>query len=157
MNRKIAITVFFLVIISIGVIDLMELLSFTGSLNNIVSSISKFEMLYSQNTEMEKQLSKYGDLLNTNKISMVNLKKILLETAPEAIFKISGNTLTLQSPVKVNPYKLLNLMAAYTNVDVVSIQLSSSAPVFYEYKGISSYKINTKYTLDTLIVNVYGE
>lgn len=156
MNRRIAITIFFLAIISIGMIDLMALLSFTGSLNKIVNSISKFEKLYSQNTEMKNQLSKYGALLKANKISVVDFKKKVLESAPDAVFKISGDTLTLQNPVRVNPYKLLNMMASYTNVDVISMHFGTSAPVFYEYEGISS-NISVKYVLDNFTVNVYGE
>lgn len=156
MNRRVAVIVIFLVIVSVGVADLIELLSFSGDLNKTVSSISKFQTLYSQNKEMRKQLSEYGSLLNSKNISIQNLRNAILKIAPDANLKISGDTMTLQSPVKIDPYEFLNLISAYTNVDVVRMHFDSNAPVFYEYQGTNYGNSDVKYVLDSFVVTVYG-
>ncbi|MGC8683370.1 MAG: hypothetical protein ACP5UJ_05490 [Athalassotoga sp.] len=156
MNRRVAIVVIFSVIVLIGVADLIELLSFSGALSKTVSSISKFQNLYSQNSEMKKQLSEYGTLLNSKNISIQNLRNALLKISPDANFKISGDTMTLQSPVKIDPYEFLNLIDAYTNVAVVKMHFSSNAPIFYEYQGTNYGNSGTKYVLDSFVVTVYG-
>ncbi len=156
MNRRVAIVVIFLAIVSVGVADLIELLSFSGTLNKTVSSISKFQTLYSQNNEMKKQLSEYGSLLNSKNISLQNLRNAILKIAPDANFKISGDTMTLQNPVKIDPYEFLNLIGSYTNVVVVKMHFGSNAPIFYEYNGTNYGNSGAKYVLDSFAVTVYG-
>ncbi len=156
MNRRWAIIVIFVAIILVGGVDLMELLSFSGTLNKTVSSISKFQTLYSQNKEMKKQLSEYGGLLNLKSISVQDLKNTLLKIAPDANFKISGDTITLQNSVKIDPYELLNLMASYTNVVVLKMHFSSNAPIYYEYNGTNYGNSGLRYVIDSFVVTVYG-
>ncbi|MCL5032764.1 MAG: hypothetical protein M1542_05955 [Thermotogae bacterium] len=156
MNRRMAIVVIFSVIVLIGVVDFIELLSFSDTLNKTVSSISKFQNLYSQNAEMKKQLSEYGNLLNSKNISIQNLRNALLKISPDANFKISGDTIVLQSPVKIDPYEFLNLIGAYTNVAVVKINFSSNVPIFYAYQGTNYGNSGMKYVLDSFVVTVYG-
>ncbi len=156
MNRRVAIVVIFLAVVSVGIADLIELLSFSGTLNKTVSSISKFQTLYSQSNEMRKQLSEYGSLLNYKNISIQQLRNAILKIAPDANLKISGDTMTLQNPVKIDPYEFLNLISSYTNVIVVKMHFGSNAPIFYEYNGVSYGNAGMKYVLDTFVVTVYG-
>ncbi|BBJ28293.1 hypothetical protein [Athalassotoga saccharophila] len=155
MNRKLAIAIIFATIILAGTIDIFEFLSFSGSLNKVVGSISKFQVLYNQNNEITKQINQYGKMLNSQKINLAGFKSALLKIAPDADLKISGDTVTLQNSVEVDPYDLVNLLSSYTNIYVLNLYFESNSPVSYEYEGkILSLKKN--YTLTKLSVRIYG-
>ncbi len=155
MNRRLAITIIFATIIAAGAVDIFELLAFSGSLTKVVGSISKFQSLYTQNNEMTKQINQYGMLLGSKKITVGDFRNALLKIAPDANIKISGDTVTLQNSVEVNPYELINLLSSYTNIYVLNLYFESNSPVSYEYKGkiLSSTK---NYTLTKLSVRIYG-
>lgn len=155
MNRKLAMVIIFLTILMIGSIDIFEFLSFSGSLSKVVSSISKFQTLYSQSAEETKQINQYSNMLNSKKITLVDFKNSLLNIAPNASIKISGDTITLQNSVEADPYELINLLSSYTNVYVLNIYFESSAPISYEYEG-KILNSNTSYILSKLSVRIYG-
>ncbi|HEU24763.1 MAG: hypothetical protein C0176_08560 [Mesoaciditoga sp.] len=155
MNRKLAIAIIFATIIAVGAIDIFEFLSFSGSLNKVVGSIAKFQTLYTQNNEITKQINQYGKMLNSQKITINGFKNALLKISPDANLKISGDTVTLQNPVSVDPYDLVNLLSSYTNIYVLNLYFESNSPVSYEYESkILSSKKN--YTLTKMSVRIYG-
>ncbi len=155
MNRKAAIIIIFTVIFIVGFIDILTLMSSSGTLNKLAGSISKFDTIYSQTLEMKRQLLTYSSLLNSKRISLNNLKIELLKLIPNANFKVSGDTISLQSPVNVDPYSLINLMGQFTNVNVVEMKFRSNSPIFYEYKN-TNQQVITNYSLDLLVVRIYG-
>ncbi len=155
MSRKSAVVIIILAIVFIVVFDTTMLFVQSGKLEKIIHSIQKFDSLYSQNFRMQQQLLLYSRKLNTNTISRNKLKTELEKLIPPSQIKVSGDTLSLKSEVKVNTLKLLNLLLSYTNVSVVDISFASSIPV--KYSGFSYSEVfSEKVTLKKLIVKVYG-
>ena len=155
MSRKSAVVIIILAIVFIVVFDTTMLFVQSGKLEKIIHSIQKFDSLYSQNFRMQQQLLLYSRKLNTNTISRNKLKTELEKLIPPSQIKVSGDTLSLKSEVKVNTLKLLNLLLSYTNVSVMDISFTSSIPV--KYSGFSYSEVfSEKVTLKKLIVKVYG-
>ena len=155
MNRKFVIFTIFVTIGLIITFDFATLLLQSGRLEKITKSIQRFDTLYSQDFRMNQQLLTYSKKLKFSKVSSLQLRDKLLNSAPLAEFKVSRDTVTLVKPAEVDAVRLLNTLSKYTNVNVIEISMKSMIPVKYvgfTYKGTFKERV----TLENLVVKVYG-
>lgn len=155
MNRKFVIFTIFVTIGLMITFDFATLFLQSRKLEKITKSIQKFDTLYSQNFRMNQQLLTYSKKLKFSKVSSLQLKNELLNSAPSAEFKVSKDTIELVKPAEVDALKLLNTISKYTNVNVIDISMKSMIPVKYvgfAYKGTFKEHV----TLENLVVKVYG-
>lgn len=155
MNRKVAMLIILATIVAVVAFETVNLFSVTGNLDRLIKSIRKFDTLYSQNADMNRQLAQYSRMIKSQSISVSSLRDRLLSLIPDASFKIDGNSITLEKSVQVDPKELLNLLGRFSNVDVVSFKLVSRTPVKYvglEYSGFFREYVS----LESLSIKVYG-